>query len=165
MACPYDLWCRFKGLLPEAEQSRNLLVFALRLTPESNVPISLNRGIMDQEIPERASVLIVDDEWLIRAALVDHLQNQGFEVFEAESASEALQMLQAHHQIGVVVTDIQMPGSMDGLALARLIRDSYPPIRLIIASGAIRPTEAELPRDTVFLSKPIDLDGLPSLLR
>lgn len=120
---------------------------------------------MDQEIPERASVLIVDDEWLIRAALVDHLQNQGFEVFEAESASEALQMLQAHHQIGVVVTDIQMPGSMDGLALARLIRDSYPPIRLIIASGAIRPTEAELPRDTVFLSKPIDLDGLPSLLR
>lgn len=143
------------------------LVLALRRTPGSDVSTSLDRGTMDREIAERAStsVLIVDDEWLIRAVLIDHLETEGFEVFEAENVAEALEMLHAHHQIGAVVTDIQMPGTMDGLALARFIRDSYPPIRLVIASGAIRPTAAELPRDTVFLPKPIDLSGLPSMLR
>lgn len=122
---------------------------------------------MDRRIPERrsTSVLVVDDEWLIRAALVDQLEEDGFEVFEAENAAGALRILEFHHQIGSVVTDIQMPGTMDGLALARFIRDSFPPIRLIISSGAIRPSATELPRDTVFLQKPLIIRDLSPLLR
>ena len=122
---------------------------------------------MDRRIPERrlTSVLVVDDEWLIRAALVDQLEDDGFEVFEAENAAEALHVLEMHQQIGSVVTDIQMPGSMDGLALARFIRDSFPPIRLVVASGAIRPTAAELPVDTVFVQKPIVLRDIAPMLR
>ena len=122
---------------------------------------------MDRRIPERrlTSVLVVDDEWLIRAALVDQLEDDGFEVFEAENAAEALHVLEMHQQIGSVVTDIQMPGSMDGLALARFTRDSFPPIRLVVASGAIRPTAAELPVDTVFVQKPIVLRDIAPMLR
>jgi two-component system, response regulator PdtaR len=127
----------------------------------------MERGNMDRRIPERrsTSVLVVDDEWLIRAALVDQLEEDGFEVFEAENTAEALRILDAHHQIGSVVTDIQMPGSVDGLAFARFIRDSFPPIRLIVSSGAIRPSAAELPRDTVFLQKPLIVRELSPLLR
>ena len=96
--------------------------------------------------------------------LVDLLEYKAFEVFEAADAAEAIEVLKAHTQIGVVITDIQMPGSMDGLALARFIRDSYPPILLIVASGAVRPSRHDLPCEAVFLPKPIDPTTLAEIL-
>jgi len=103
------------------------------------------------------AVLVVDDEPWLRMALSDAFTDAGYVVTEAANAAEALAVLQAQRDIGVVLTDIQMPGSMDGLRLARYIRDAYPPIALIVASGAVRPQSDELPADAIFLAKPIDV--------
>ena len=105
---------------------------------------------------DRQHVLVVDDEPVLRMILVDLLEGEGYAVEEASNAAEALEVLQALPSIRIVVTDIQMPGSMDGLRLARYIRDAYPPIALIVSSGAVRPEQDELPDDAVFLSKPVD---------
>jgi len=103
------------------------------------------------------AVLVVDDEPWLRMALSDAFTDEGYDVSEAANAAEALAILQAQRDIGVVITDIQMPGSMDGLRLARYIRDAYPPIALIVASGAVVPQSSELPDDAIFLSKPINV--------
>lgn len=105
-------------------------------------------------------ILVVDDEPMLRLVLVDLLEDEGYVVYEAADASAALAMLGDHTAICVVVTDVQMPGTMDGLALASYIRDSYPPIGLIIASGAVNPRSQDLPEAAVFLSKPIDTNVL-----
>lgn len=110
-------------------------------------------GIGDHQ---NVQILVVDDEPLLRLVLVDLFEDAGFLVHEAESAADALTILKDHPAIRVVVTDIQMPGSMDGSGLARYIRDAYPPIALIISSGAVAPNETDLPVDAVFLPKPID---------
>jgi CheY-like chemotaxis protein len=106
------------------------------------------------------AVLVVDDEPWLRMTLSDAFTDEGYSVAEAGNAAEALAILQAQRDIGVVITDIQMPGSMDGLRLARYIRDAYPPIALVVASGAVRPHLNELPADAIFLSKPIDIPQL-----
>jgi len=105
---------------------------------------------------DRQHVLVVDDEPVLRMILVDLLEGEGYAVEEASNAAEALEVLQALPSIRIVVTDIQMPGSMDGLRLARYLRDAYPPIALIVSSGAVRPEQDALPDDAVFLSKPVD---------
>lgn len=105
---------------------------------------------------DRQHVLVVDDEPVLRMILVDLLEGEGYAVEEASNAAEALEVLQALPSIRIVVTDIQMPGSMDGLRLARYIRDAYPPIALIVSSGAVRSEQGALPDDAVFLSKPVD---------
>jgi CheY-like chemotaxis protein len=92
----------------------------------------------------------------LRMILVDLLEGEGYAIEEASNAAEALEVLQALPSIRIVVTDIQVPGSMDGLRLARYIRDAYPPIALIVSSGAVRPEQSALPDDAVFLSKPVD---------
>lgn len=102
------------------------------------------------------AILIVEDEALIRFDLIDFFEDAGFEVFDAESADHAIAMLEANPTIRIVLTDIQMPGSMDGVKLAHYVRDRYPPTLLVVASGAIRPTPAELPTGTVFMAKPFD---------
>ena len=105
---------------------------------------------------DRQHGLVVDDEPVLRMILVDLLEGEGYAVEEASNAAEALEVLQALPSIRIVVTDIQMPGSMDGLRLARYIRDAYPPIALIVSSGTVRPEQGALPDDAVFLSKPVD---------
>lgn len=103
------------------------------------------------------SILIVEDEALIRMDLVDFFADEGFQVFEAEDAHQAIAILDANPGITTVMTDIQMPGSMDGLKLAHYVRDRHPPTQLIIASGIVRPKLADLPVRSRFFSKPYDL--------
>ncbi|SEM76563.1 Response regulator receiver domain-containing protein [Sphingomonas gellani] len=102
------------------------------------------------------SILLVDDEPMIRIDLADFFEDEGFQVFEAQHADEAIAILEKNPSIQVVLTDVQMPGSMDGLKLAHYIRDRYPPTLLVVASGAIRPSAAELPEHTIFFAKPFD---------
>jgi CheY-like chemotaxis protein len=102
------------------------------------------------------SILIVEDEALIRYDLVDFFEDHGFRVFDAESADQAIAILERHSEVRIVLTDVQMPGSMDGIRLAHHIRDRYPPTFLIVASGAIRPTANDLPPGTLFFPKPFD---------
>lgn len=102
------------------------------------------------------TILVVDDEPLIRLNLADFFADEGFQVFEAEDAPTAIAILESNSSIQVVLTDVQMPGSMDGVKLAHYIRDRYPPTLLVVASGAIKLTPDELPSHTIFVAKPFD---------
>lgn len=102
------------------------------------------------------SILIVDDEPLIRMNLIDLFEDEGYLVYEAEDADSAIAILENSPAIHIVLTDIQMPGSMDGVKLAHYVRDRFPPTFLIVASGAIKPETADLPLQTMFVSKPFD---------
>lgn len=110
---------------------------------------------MGQAIPPR-SILIVEDEPFIRYDLVDFFEDRGFKVFEAEDADEAIEVLAANASIRIVLTDVQMPGSMDGVKLAHFVRGRYPPTILIVVSGMANPFAADLPDRAVFVEKPFD---------
>ena len=112
---------------------------------------------MGQAIPATGrSILIVEDEAFIRHDLSDFFEDAGFRVFEAENADDAIDILESNAAISVVLTDIQMPGSIDGIKLAHHVRNRYPPTLLVIASGAVRPAPADLPKDAMFIPKPFD---------
>ncbi|MES5097581.1 response regulator [Agrobacterium sp. BA1120] len=111
------------------------------------------------------SVLVVEDEPLIRMALVDELMSEGFVVEEADSADRAIFLLERNPQIRLVVTDIEMPGTMDGLKLAAFVRDRWPPIKIIIASGRITPGPVDLPSGCDFISKPFGFQQIAETVR
>lgn len=120
---------------------------------------------MVQSSKERAVVLIVEDEFLIRMDAVHMIEAAGFEVVEAESADEAILVLESRWDITVVFTDIQMPGSMDGLKLAAAIRGRWPPIKIVATSGLLNIREEDLPRGSRFLSKPYSPAQIVGTLR
>jgi len=99
-------------------------------------------------------ILIVEDELLIRMDSAEAIENAGFEVIQAGNADDAIAILEARTEIHVVFTDIQMPGSMDGLKLARFVRDRWPPIKIVATSGLVRVGDDDLPAGSVFLPKP-----------
>ena len=107
-----------------------------------------------QQIKERPVVLVVEDEFLIRMDAVDMVRAAGFDAVEASNADEAIDILTSRFDIAVVFTDIQMPGSMDGLRLAAAVRDRWPPIKIITASGRVRVGDDDLPSGSRFLPKP-----------
>jgi CheY-like chemotaxis protein len=110
-------------------------------------------------------VLIVEDEFLLRSHAVDMIAAAGFEVVEAANADEAIEILQVRQDIAVVFTDIQMPGSMDGLKLARAVRGRWPPIKIIATSGQFDVETADLPEGGRFLAKPYSPTQITGMLR
>ena len=99
-----------------------------------------------------ATVLVVEDEILIRDVIADDLEGAGFSVVLAADADQAIAILEARQDIHLVFTDIDMPGSMDGLKLAAAVRDRWPPVHIIITTGKSRP--AEIPANAMFIPKP-----------
>ncbi|MEH3116477.1 MAG: response regulator [Methylorubrum populi] len=100
-------------------------------------------------------ILVVEDECFVRMVAVDMLEDAGLPVVEAPDADAALRLLEGRAQaFGTLFTDIDMPGSMDGLTLAARVRARWPHIRLVVTSGRIRPTGGELPDAGRFLPKP-----------
>jgi CheY-like chemotaxis protein len=99
-------------------------------------------------------ILIVEDEFLLRMDSAEVIERAGFEVIQAADADEAIAILTARSDIHVVFTDIQMPGSMDGLKLARFVRNRWPPIKIVATSGHVRIVADDLPAGSVFLPKP-----------
>jgi two-component system, response regulator PdtaR len=99
-------------------------------------------------------VLIVEDELLVRMDAADIIRSSGFTVVEARNADEAILILEDRPDITLVFTDIQMPGSMDGLKLAVAIRGRWPPIKIIATSGLSNISEEHLPAGSRFLPKP-----------
>ncbi len=99
-------------------------------------------------------VLIVEDEPMVRMAAMFLVEGLGYRAYEAGDADEAILLLEAHREITIIFTDIQMAGSMDGLALAHLAADRWPPLRFIIVSGGVSPKGDEMPVGAIFLSKP-----------
>jgi CheY-like chemotaxis protein len=112
----------------------------------------------------RPVVLIVEDEFLLRMDAADMVRAAGFEVVEAANADQAIGILEARRDIAVVFTDIQMPGSMDGLKLARAVRGRWPPIKIVATSG-LDLGERELPEGGRFLPKPYSPMQVTGLLR
>jgi CheY-like chemotaxis protein len=99
-------------------------------------------------------VLVVEDEFLIRMQAVAIIEQAGYNVVEARNADEAIAILEMREDIRIVVTDIEMPGSMDGIKLARAIRDRWPPVELVVTSGRHRLRADELPPRAKFMPKP-----------
>src|ERR1700730_18375894 len=114
---------------------------------------------------KRPVVLIVEDEFLLRIHAAEMISDAGFDVFEAGNAREAIAILEARPDIHVVFTDIQMPGSMDGLKLARFVRGRWPPIKIVATSGNFAVRDGDLPEGGVFLPKPYTFDTIAATLR
>lgn len=108
-----------------------------------------------KHFPEkRRVVLVVEDEPIQRMMAMDLVEEAGFEAVEATDATQALLILEHRPDIRLVFTDIDMPRGMDGMKLAAMVRDRWPPIELILVSGKLRPRPEEMPARGVFFSKP-----------
>ncbi|HVX73358.1 MAG: response regulator [Devosia sp.] len=110
-------------------------------------------------------VLIVEDEPLIRLGLATAVEEAGYDVVEAANASEALRRLEADQDIRLLLTDVDMPGGMDGIALAHYVRDRWPPVRLIVISGKVGVKPGQLPSGARFVSKPYQEPALLSIMQ
>lgn len=100
-------------------------------------------------------ILVVEDEPLVRMAVVDLVEQAGLTAIEAESADQALAILERRDDVRIVLTDIDMPGSLDGVALAWAVRDRWRAIKVIVMSGRVL-NESELPPGSRFFGKPLN---------
>lgn len=111
---------------------------------------------MARSAPPKAHtvVLVVEDEPVLRMMAVDLVEDAGFEAVEAVDADDAMLILAKRPDIRIVFTDIDMPHGIDGMKLAALIRDRWPPIEIILTSGKLTPRPEDMPARGVFFSKP-----------
>ncbi|MEO7680186.1 MAG: response regulator [Sphingomonas sp.] len=112
-----------------------------------------------------AVILVVEDDALLRMAAVDLVEEGGFIAVEARDADEAVAILEVRGDIRIVFTDIDMPGSMDGMKLAACVRDRWPPIRIIVVSGHRKPTMSDLPEGSRFFHKPYSAGAVLAMMR
>ena len=110
-------------------------------------------------------VLVVEDEMLLRMRAVDMVNDAGYISVEAVDADEALVILQSRSDIALLFTDVQMPGSMNGLQLARAVHERWPPIKIILASGQLKLSTSDIPRDSRFFGKPLKSDEMIAQMR
>jgi two-component system, response regulator PdtaR len=114
----------------------------------------------------KAVVLVVEDDGIIRMGAVDLILRAGFEALEAGNADEAIKILRGRPDIHLVFTDVEMPGTMDGIKLSHYIRDRWPPIKLIVASGRTIVEQSSLPEGARFFGKPYnEIDLVQSITR
>jgi CheY-like chemotaxis protein len=112
-----------------------------------------SEGNVMSQIGNKA-ILVVEDEALVRLATREAIEAAGFQVHDAHDADEAVQLLEAHPDIGPIFSDVDMPGSMDGVKLAHYVRKRWPPVKIIVTSGFQHVTPDQLPNGSIFLSKP-----------
>ena len=102
------------------------------------------------------AVLVVDDEPFVRMDMAEILRRAGFQVEEASNSDEALEKLNGgSYPLRALVTDVQMPGTMNGYGLAKLVHKRFPQAAIVVISGAVRPSLGEMPSNTTFLAKPV----------
>jgi CheY-like chemotaxis protein len=114
--------------------------------------------------PMNATVLVVEDEVLIRVAARDELRDRGYVVIEAVSADEALSVLRSSVQVNLVLTDLKMSGAMDGAALVKLIRAEFPCLKVVMVSGELPDPAIRALLDGYF-PKPFALSQIASFLQ
>jgi two-component sensor histidine kinase/CheY-like chemotaxis protein len=110
-------------------------------------------------------VLVVEDDMVLRMRAVDVVEDAGFTPLEAVNADEAIAILESRPDISLLFTDVQMPGSMDGLKLAHAVHGRWPQIKIILVSGQVAVTDEERPVDSRFFGKPISMTHMISELR
>ncbi|MDB5655756.1 MAG: response regulator receiver domain protein [Tardiphaga sp.] len=113
----------------------------------------------------RLVILIVEDDTLLRMHAAEMIEEAGFEVIEAPNADEAIVVLEARLDIAIVFTDIDMPGSMNGLKLAHAIANRWPPIRIVATSGHFKMRDGELPAGGQFIAKPYRSQQILTMLQ
>jgi CheY-like chemotaxis protein len=112
-------------------------------------------------VPEKRSrILVVEDETTVRMIGSDALADAGYEVLEAATADEAVHLLESVGEVHVLFTDVRMPGSMNGFELAKLVRERWPEMRILVTSGDTWPPEGPAFKNVRFLAKPYRVDVL-----
>jgi CheY-like chemotaxis protein len=120
----------------------------------------------DLETGNGIAVLVVDDEPFLRLDLAEILRQAGFQVEEASNSDEALTKLNGgSYPLRALVTDVQMPGTMNGYGLAKLVHKRFPQAAIVVISGAVRPSLGEMPSNTIFLAKPVIPEHLVCAIR
>src|SRR3954447_7293160 len=117
---------------------------------------------MVYDIPKE--VLVVEDDAMIRIVAADALADRGIMAWEAGDANEALHVLEQHPHIGLLFTDVNMPGEMNGLGLAHEVSVIRPDVKLIVTSGAATVTDNDLPDHGIFLPKPYPAQRLADMV-
>jgi two-component sensor histidine kinase/CheY-like chemotaxis protein len=112
------------------------------------------------DLPAVPNVLVVEDEMILRMRAVDIVEDAGFRPVEAVNADEAIAILESRSDISLLFTDIQMPGSMDGLKLAHAVHERWPSIKIILVSGHVKPSDAERPEHSLFFGKPLGVEQM-----
>jgi two-component system, response regulator PdtaR len=102
----------------------------------------------------KPTILVVEDDALLRWHAADMLEEHGFGVVEAANADAALKVLETRDDVRLLFTDIQMPGSLDGMDLARQVHARWPSVLLVITSGHVKPAQVDIPDDGRFVGKP-----------
>ena len=117
-------------------------------------------------VAREVRLLIVDDEWLIIASIGEYFRDLGFAILQARSADGAIEILQ-RTRVDVVVSDISMPGKLNGLDLAKWLREEQPAVALILMSGAPQKFDVgkQLGSPVAFFAKPFGLPALESCIR
>ena len=116
-------------------------------------------------MPRRAVVLIVEDHPLVQVTAAALIEDAGMDTVVAADADEALGVLTVRNDIHAVFTDVEMPGSMNGVALAHRVRERWPAIQVIVTSGGKLPADTILPGDVSFLQKPYEFANVVDELR
>jgi two-component system, response regulator PdtaR len=130
--------------------------------------MSAARNVPDRPVPALPpTVLVVDDEILVRMVIAAYLRDCGFDVVEAGSADEAVRVLEAGLRIDIVFSDVSMPGSLDGFGLARWVRRERPELKVILTSGAVRTAKdaTDFSAHGPIVAKPYNHANLASPLR
>jgi two-component system, response regulator PdtaR len=100
------------------------------------------------------AILVLEDEPLLRLDISDALSASGYEVIAVSNADDAIKVLEFRNDIHTIFTDVDMPGSMDGLKLAAAVRDRWPPVNIIVTTGMKTPRRDEIPARSLFIAKP-----------
>lgn len=108
----------------------------------------------------KAVILVVEDNPIIRMGAIDLVETAGYEALEARDADEAIRILEARSDIDLVFTDVQMPGTMDGIKLSHYIRERWPPVKIMVASGMAILEQSSLPKGSLFFPKPYNDDTI-----
>lgn len=109
-------------------------------------------------------LLVVEDEWLIRMSVVEAFRAAGWRVLEAESGAEALAMLRGTGRIDLVLTDMRMPGPMDGLGVLAVSQEARPGVPVVMVSGHLDPEVALAAGAAAVLAKPYRLDEMVAVV-
>ena len=121
-------------------------------------------SVMTISLP-RLVVLLVEDEPIVRFDAIQSFEDAGFEVVEAYDGAEALVALNARPDVSAVFTDVHMPGPLNGVALAKLIHERRPEVRVLVTSGVMRVEKDDLPEGAHFIPKPYDALQVAEFIR
>jgi two-component system, response regulator PdtaR len=99
-------------------------------------------------------ILIVEDELWLSLDISEALEGEGYDVISVANADDAIKILESRNDIHTIFTDIDLPGSIDGLKLAAAVRDRWPPVNIIVTTGMRAPRRDELPARSLFIAKP-----------